>query len=337
MRVVVVGGGISGLIAGSAARRRGHAVTVLEPGELGGEFLAGGLKYVHSTPAMTALLDAYGIAHSDYLVQGGILLSGSVEKYPGVFKSMTPEQGAAIRHDHYLKTRRCAPSDFGERSMNDPGDGRQSRRALRLNFMELINSLATRKLEPDDGPLEVRKARLVGVQSAKNRVVIEDLVDKSGMGPRYLPYDYLVMTIPLWIAKSMCDFYVPEARAMILNVFTVKPIGLDQFVKWDYVYTPYTPGGAVHRVAPFAGMYMLEVNGDIDKSAQAAMSDIAWLFPGGYNLVGIKQGLKGHLLPLGDKVAWPSNVLGLGRYATWNPRSTIDTVLDEASGWFASR
>ena len=320
-RVVIVGGGLSGLLAAAALEGLGFKTQVLEPGKLGGEFTSGGLKYIHRTRAMVSLMEELEVPHSDYKVRGGILLSGQVEPYPAALRKMPKERAEEIRGDHYMKTRKHAPDSFGEKSMNDPTSGRGSRRALRCDIEDLINALVART--------KVRSTRLLAVESERNRIVVQDTHDPDELGPKYLPYDYLVLTLPLWVTRQISDFYVPESRAMLLNILTVRPEG-DPYVKWDYVYTPYTPADAVHRISPVDGLYSVEVNGSWEEKSRDALRDLAWLFPDGYYLEDVKAGLKGHLLPLGQKINWPANVVGVGRFAAWDPRSTADVALELA-------
>jgi hypothetical protein len=97
---------------------------------------------------------------------------------------------------------------------------------------------------------------------------------------------------------------------------------------FDYVYTPYTPADTVHRFSPNVGGYSVEANGILDRDR--LQSDLAFIFPDGYVLEGIKEGLKGHLLPLPESVVWPDNVAPLGRFACWDSRVTADIVLRDA-------
>lgn len=305
-RVLIVGGGVSGLLCSYVFRRkRKSEVYVLEPKALGGEFLAGGLKYIHHTDEMVDLFDELDIQYSNYSIRGGILLRGKVHPYPACFQGMAGEDAQRIQADHYRKTRKAEPGADAKTAMNDPASTKP-KNTLRCHFPDMIKALSRRA--------HVHPAGLLKVE--KNTALLTD--------GRTLEFDYLVLTIPLWIIKGCVRFFVPHGMAMRLNVARVKPTK-DKYAKWDYVYTPYTPAGAIHRFSPSASDYVAEVNGDLDRSKLD--SDLNFIFPEGWSLVDLKEGLKGHLLPLKNEAAWPANIAPLGRFAKWDSRATMDVTL----------
>lgn len=319
-RVVVIGGGMSGLIASYVMRRLRTQVLVIEPAELGGEFLAGGLKYIHHTLGMIHLCDELGVTYSDYAIQGGIMLRGEVHPYPKHLQTMPRAEASRIRADHYRKTRRTeADAESSATAMNDPA-AMKPRKAIRAHFPEMIRALAT-------GLLTMRTG-VSGIQSGA-------LNTTSGV---LVPFDFCIVTIPLWAVRRLAQFYVPEGVAMKLNVVQVNPVR-DRYVRWDYVYTPYTPADAVHRFSPSGNGYSVEINGSLDRLRM--QSDLNFIFADGWTIEKLNEGLKGHLLPLQTEPEWPNNIAPLGRFATWNPRSTMDVVLDEANDlaerWFGVR
>lgn len=307
-KVIVAGGGISGLVAGWAMK--GDAdVTVMEPGKPGGEFTAGGLKYIHRTDEMEDMFTQLAIPFSTYIVRGGILLRNQMYLYPQLFQHMHKEEARRIQQDHYRKTRRTQPGEHSDKAMNDPA-ATGPRRALRCDFETLIETLA-----------DVSDIHPSGVAKVDHRRNV--LFDMDGQPHKY---DYLVMTIPLWIIRRVVGFYVPEGAAMRLNVAQVSA-RKDQYAGFDYVYTPYTPADIVHRFSPSAGGYSAESNGELDRDA--LLSDLSFIFPDGYVLESVREGLKGHLLPLSESVEWPDNIAPVGRFAKWDSRSTTDTVLED--------
>lgn len=310
-KIIIVGGGISGLIA--SWYLSAHAdVEVFEPGEPGGEFLAGGLKYIHRTSDMEDMFDDLRIIHSAYIVRGGILLRGQLYLYPQLFDDLDPEEARRIQEDHYRKTRRTAPGDNAKRAMNDPA-ATGPRKALRCDFRELIDALI------DDA-----RPKTLGVKKVDHR---RNVLFDSENGVHH--YDFLIMTTPLWITRRLVSFRVPEGVAMKLNVAQVSSMR-DAYGSFDYVYTPYTPEDAVHRFSPRGAGYSVETNGDLDMDK--LRSDLAFLFPSGYSIENVREGLKGHLLPLKEQPDWPSNVAPLGRFATWDSRATTDVVLESLKG-----
>lgn len=308
-RIIIAGGGISGLIANWVLSDNAD-VTVLEPGRPGGEFTSGGLKYIHRTDEMEDMFDQLAVPYSKYIIRGGILLRGELYLYPQLFHDMPKSETCRIQQDHYRKTRHTDPGEHAVRAMNDPA-AVGPKRALRCDFEDLIDTL-------------VDVACIVRTGAVRVDVDRNVLFDMDGAVHRY---DYLVFTIPLWIIRKMVGFYVPEGIAMRLNVAQVH-IHRDRYLGFDYVYTPYTPADTVHRFSPNAGGYSVEANGVLDRDR--LQSDLAFIFPDGYVLEGIKEGLKGHLLPLSEPVVWPDNVAPLGRFAKWDSRSTADIVLQDA-------
>lgn len=309
-----MGGGISGLVAAYALSHYRATVRVLEPGRPGGDFAAGGLKYLNRTDAMASMLADIGCVYTNYTIQGGILLHGAVEPYPTCLKSMPRDRAARIQADHYRKTRRTEPDEFAARSMNDPEATAKARKALRTDHLQVIRALAGR-------------ASIL----PKRVDAIEPRSVATPEGERFA-FDFLVVTIPLWIVKRIALFAVPDALAMKLNLVQVEPRH-DPYAQWDYVYTPYTPEDLVHRISPREGGYSVEFNGswaDGDGVSDRLTSDLNFLFPDGWALHGVKRGLNGHLLPLDVQPAWPANTRPLGRFAQWDPRATTDVVLDSA-------
>lgn len=312
-RVVIVGGGMSGLVAAWVFQNVGAAVTVLEPRKAGGSFLDGGLKYIHRTDAMAEMLDTLGVISSAYIVQGGILLRGKVLPYPRALQEMTQDERDRIQLDHYRKTRRTTTDDVNmvRKSMNDPA-ATGSRRALKCDFEELIGALARRT--------NMINASIVEMDSRRHML-------KTNTGER-ITFDYMVTTLPLWIMQRLADFYVPDALAMALNVIQVTPRVDGPYSGFDYVYTPYTPADTIHRLSPALDGYSCESNGILDH--EQLQSDLQFIFPDGYVVEGVKEGLKGHLIPLAQPAEWPDHVAPLGRFAKWDSRATTDVTLDDA-------
>lgn len=306
-RVVIVGGGPSGLVSAHIFRRCGTSVKLLEPGKLGGEFLSGGLRYIHHTEEMERMLDRLEVAFSPYKVSGGIHLKGLVRPYPDHLWSLPQEDAQRIQTDHYRKTRRTLPDDPST-AMNDPAR-KGPRRALRCDFHEMIEALAS--------GLDI-------VDRGLKYITPDHIVLSNG---QMLEFDFLVVTIPLWLLRDMAPFYIPETVAARLNVAIVKP-RVDNYVQWDYVYTPYTPADCIHRFSPSGGGYEVEANGQLDHVGLE--SDLHFIFPDGFVIENVREGLKGHLLPLDAQPEWPFNIAPIGRFAKWDSRSTMDVALEDA-------
>jgi len=308
-KVLIVGGGVSGLICSYVFKKyRNVNVKIIEAEQVGGEFLAGGLKYIHRTDEMVSMFVDMDLVFSNYTVRGGIMLKETVQPYPACFQNMEKEKAERIQADHYRKTRLAEPGAHAKKAMNDPASTKP-RKALRTDFEVMIRELAKRA--------DVIRGCLQRVE--RNHVYLA-----SG---QVIPYDYLVLTIPLWIIRKCVNWYVPHGVAMRLNVIKVVP-KRDKYARWDYVYTPYTPADAVHRFSPQGAGYAVEVNGDLDHSK--LQSDLSFIFDEGWYIKNVKEGLKGHLLPLEQETEWPENIAPLGRFAKWDSRSTMDVALRDS-------
>lgn len=308
-KVLIIGGGISGLICANVFSKYGVEITVYEPGEVGGEFLAGGLKYIHHTSMVEKFFDDVGVLWGDYRIRGGILLRGEVRKYPQFLKDIDKSDAVRIQNDHYRKTRRTEPGDFGAQAMNDPANSK-STKALRCDFAELISVLANK--------CNIVKASLIKVIA--NKAYFNNATFKE--------FDYIVYTIPLWVIKRVTDYELPDAVAMRLNIAVVKSIR-DIYASWDYVYTPYTPSDCIHRLSSDDDGYAVEANGELDE--RKLHSDLNFLFKDGWHMLRLIKDLKGHLLPIEGKMELPKNVALLGRFAAWEPRMTVDVTLERAT------
>lgn len=137
------------------------------------------------------------------------------------------------------------------------------------------------------------------------------------------PVDFVVETRPLWESR----FIESEAVAATLNLVPIVA-GADRYMKWDVVYTPFTPANSIHRIYHSGSGYICECAGAVREHALA--SDLNFLFPEGWHLDGPIHATSGALLPLHTKPTWPTNVRPLGRYAQWDDRMSIARVIRDA-------
>lgn len=330
MRVVIIGAGVAGLIANYVAKQHKHtSPIVLEPGRVGGEWLSGGLRYLHASDEMKSMIIDIGGVFTQYTVMGGIHLRGKVEAYPDVLRGMPTEAAKRIQQDHYRKTRQTEPDpSFSGKSMNDP-EATGARLALRCDASDVVERLQRQAFVQRDAVAKVEPAEITATSGA------------------VYPYDYLIWTAPLWAAQRAMFFRLPDALAIRLNVVYIEPHKIvagggekvpgalkDPYSQWDYIYTPYTPDGLIHRIYPFEDGYACEFNGawpeGDERITVGLTSDLNFLFPNGWAIRRVAKGLNGHLLPLEREPAWPAHIQPLGRFAQWDPRATADVVLERA-------
>lgn len=312
---------MSGLVASYVFKKRFPSiqVVILEPDEVATDFLSRAPKYVRYNSDTVSLFEDLDLLYSEYTIRGGVLLEGRVRKHHKSFSSMSEQRVALINSDFYRKTRKSEGDPQAVRRAMSDAEAVKPRCAIRCYFPDFVSSLATRAT--------IKRASVVGIKAEDNEVIIA--------GGKKIGYDFLVLTRPLWEIKEVASFYVPSAIAMQLSVANILPMK-DVYPQWDYVYTPYTPAGVVHRIVPNGGGYSVEASGNFDRVG--FISDLNFLFGDGYSVEGIRTGMNGYLLPLSSKPQWPANVAPLGKYAKWNSKATVDTSMKDAAGlldrWF---
>lgn len=311
-KILIIGGGVSGLVANHVLSEAGADCTILEPGKPGGEFTAGGLKYIHKTDGMEQLFEALDVPYSVFTVRGGIYLRGNMYMFPEGLEAFSKRERYRIQADHYTKTRRTEPGRDASKAMNDPA-ALGSRRALRCDFQQMIDELS------DPAMANIVEAGAARLDHRRNVVI--DSKQQAHM------FDYCVVTVPLWILRRIATFSVAEGAAMRLNIAEVT-VPRDPYAGFDYVYTPYTPADVVHRFSPAGARYSVEANGELDH--EGLLSDLNFIFPDGHSVERITEGLKGHLLPLPDSFKWPDNIAPIGRFAKWDSRATTDVTLEDS-------
>lgn len=314
-KVVIIGGGVSGLVASWVFNQCGADVRLFEPGPKGRGFLSGGLKYFVRTDDMVRIVNDLGLAFSVQSVRGGIFLQGQVRPYPKHLREVGQARAQRIREDHYRKTRGVEPTGFAVKSMNDPFSA--TRKALACDLDEFIKRLSGYKSHCHVSEM------VTSVNSSARRVYTAEGASWN--------FDYLVVTAPLWIARRLLDFPLPDGMARKLNVVDVDSIGSDPYARWDYVYTPYTPENMVHRLSPHDGGYSVEFNGEWSDSTSGRLrNELNFLFGNAWALNDVKKGLPGHLIPLESDPEYPPWIAPLGRFAAWDPRATTDKTLSDA-------
>lgn len=149
----------------------------------------------------------------------------------------------------------------------------------------------------------------------KNNIVVKAKPDIS--------YDLHIATLPLWKYKIPGS---SDAMCVDLNLVPVNTIK-EPYIKWDIVYTPFTPGETIHRLYHNNDGYICEFSGV--KNEESLASDLNFLFPEGWCLNGDIKTTYGHFLPIPTDPEWPKGVIPIGKFSKWNESITITQVIKD--------
>jgi hypothetical protein len=308
---IIIGGTIEGLFASYVLAEHGQESVILEPGEFCKDFLRKGMKYIFRSNELVEILYDLDIAYSEYMMKGGILLSGEIKNYPQILDTLDLHRIRKIQIDHFRKTRKAFSRSVGRTLMNDYGMKKTTRCALKLNFENLVKTM----IENSD----IIKNNAIKINSKESIVELDD--------GNTIEYERLISTIPLWKMKRISDFYIPESIAMSLNLIYIASFQKTEFDKWDFVYTTYTPKMAIHRISSSTNCCVIEANGNWDDIKNDVLEDLAFLFPDGFYFQEVVENTKGHIIELKEKIKWPNNIFPLGRFTQWNPSVTTNSSL----------
>lgn len=323
MRVVILGGGISGLLAAHVLRK--HKPTLLEAQpKLGGNYTAGGLKYIRRTARFEALLGELDIHRTLYQPKGVLYFDGQLHPHPSWLMEQPGWGRRAIQSAHWVKTRGLETS-VSDTCMNDPaGEGADV--AMRCDHALLLLNLCG-------------SASMAGAELATG-VRVEHVSSESVVcSDRMVPYDRMVTTAPLSVMSRLAPWAgLPAPKPNDLSIMDLEDAGMST-VQWDYMYTPTLP--TISRISPThrpgkPQAYQVEAPGCPDPRMMfnEAVEAISHAVGGSkLEVMGDVRVIPGHLKPLNNPVAWPESWLPLGRFAEWEPRATAEKVLDKVSLW----
>lgn len=333
MRVVILGGGISGLLAAWVFRE--HKPIVLEAGRaLGGSFNSGGLKYIRHTEAFRRLLVELEVEATVYRPRGGLLLAGGftmggeyirgtqlVDHVP--YMSALPEETRLeLQRRHWERTRGTL-AGFKATCMNDP-TGEGDAEALHFNYTALVAGI-TEAVEKSGGEFRLG-ARVTDIIDPHREVWCD------GPAGSHLAYDLLITTLPLGAMKNiLAAADLPEGKVQTCTVGHISSGSLPRDLaemgaaKYNYIYTPFNR--VFHRLSrdpENPERWQAEATGRPDlKDFQEALGY-------GARVPMMLTNLPGHLLPLDREPQWPAGIVPLGRFAEWDTRSTAEKTLDRA-------
>jgi hypothetical protein len=287
----VSGGDIVGLISAHLCRVRGHSVVLVERSMvLGQSAYLPTFKYLERTNEVLALLDGLGVVYGEYTLATGLLERGSVATCPRKVSD-------AVHHAHWRKTRLTA-MPAGVVGLADP-EVSSKRYAVSFDWRDLVKRLSA------------------------GLTVVHD------MGTLASTVDLVFETLPLWESRMAKQEGSRDAMAVALSMLPVRA-SKDRYLRWDVVYTPHTPGGAIHRL--YHGEengYVCEFSGVV--SEDAVMSDLNYLFPDGWHVDGSISTTSGKLVELQERPAWAPNTRPIGRVAQWDESISVTRVIREVA------
>lgn len=303
--------------------------------DLGGEYLSGGLKFLHATPVMREfVMEIMNMPAHVEKVNGAIAWERELHQHPEFFWNV-PDLGRSIQRHYWKKTRGLMPrqpwilskSTFENVCMNDPW---RYRNEVKLVPQGGIGSLI-RNMES-----RILQNRIHFEYQDIDSLFVQDVTRDS---------DFVVFTIPLKILGEAYGFK-PKFEYKPLNITRFYITGGDWPLWMDYIYVP-SDKYVFHRISFFRDdshrlAMDVEVNGDTKDSfepfdhevlCQDVAKFINQFFPfmeyvfSEDHLIPVK----GHLQNDPAKFEIPKNVFLLGRYAQWDSRVTFDKVLEGAT------
>lgn len=284
-KIVIIGAGISGLLAADRLRRLGVEATVLSD-EVGGAFMAGGPRFFRATDAVVELMADLKVASSKFFVSSGVVLRGRTFRFPN-------DLGKEDRDNVQTKLfRKMTLTDPWKRTIRE-ASSKRSKTLVRCCESELFRKLAAR------AKIRIGTAR---------KITSNEVLTDSGK----LYFDFLIVTIPIWDLAGMVDFEVQEAFGTKLTVARIVPIK-DPFVRFDLVFCPFTPEDFIFRITVDGDGWIAEATGDPD--FLRLQGDANFLFPDGYFIDWVRGDLSGSVVTLSGRTVWPDNIAPVGRYA----------------------
>jgi len=302
---IIVGAGPTGVIAAGTLRawKPDYKVAVVEPGQLMGSLLEGGLRYLRAHEDVLDLLSALRLKYDTTPVRGGVLLAHSARVVPYPEGLDRTQRGAAQRL-HYHKTRGTLIGFNPNTTMNFGGAPVER---VNVCFRSLVESCLRRS--------DLFRLKATGIGG--NGVTLED-------GTRLTAQKGVISTIPLFTLLQIQG--VPAVDCPLLSqrwttVLTVGSLSLFDVSPWDYIYTPWLL--AINRISKLPnGEIQLELNSQTSADWTA---DLRYLQG---RAVSDERALPGYIAGPEWRSWKPAKGLTLlGRYAAWEPRFTVDQAV----------
>lgn len=311
--IAIIGGGITGMAAALLLRKEGHSVKIFSD-SLGGDFNAGGLKYIHCTYHTERFFNnVLNLSYKIRKIVGTLYIDDNLHLFPEYLRENVVN-GIRIQQGHWNKTRGNKEHfnmDF--RCMNNPWAKNRKELALecKSDFVHHMKHLVEDSEEPEISFIQTR-------------------IDKDKFMELKKQYDYVIYTIPY----KVC-FPVKENGMKILNVlkFTIPFDYIKVMYKfwWDYIYFPEL-FYFFHRIYKQYKVPEICVETNIDLNTSQTLEEVKAQVQNWFSLeyridieYDSKVSLKGHVIT--NKVKDYENVFFLGRFAEINSRITFDNVL----------
>lgn len=337
MDIAIIGGGITGLASAFLLSKSGHNVVIYSD-KLGGDYLKGGLKYIHYTEHVKNLLDMLGIDYGIRKINGAVLTNNAdVKGFPEyLYYSNNNLYTSFLQHSYWVKTR--GEKDFDSRCMNEPWNYRVEL-ATTFGDYDINPEIVVESLVDYTQNLTFRK----GYVRASDILSLID--DKE--------FDKIIYTIPLGILLQSFytkydiyfDVFYDNQKLYIDRFECTEDYNLNK-VWWDYLYLPGDELFCYHRISKHKLGFDAEYNGKNKLNDLMAMDLMRVTFRNFMeNEYGINKeaitfnkknniSLKGHIKKDFDvkkinKMLDNNNILLLGRFAEWDKRITFDKVLEK--------
>lgn len=322
MRIIVVGSGISAMVASWAARA--HDLTCWSPsGRFGGQFGAGPFRLVRATDNFCAMLDQLELIYEPFETQPGMLVKpGQVLPLPDAYAAINRTLRDQIRKEYAFKYGGSANSGMPEPELVPTA-------ALDFDYAHF-----TKAIEADT---DIERGRLQRVDI--DRKVATFLRDFREI---QVPFDAMIVACPM---LALSNAFHPISMAPELPSHSTAPVGLvhvatpdsrgetiDELVGFDAIWTPITPRRALMRMSHVSFGYVCEFRNDA--SAEELQEDLAFALPLGHDVVKIERGLRGNVVAGQNTGKLPANVYAAGPHAT-GKMNTPDTTLDRMMELFA--
>lgn len=318
MKIAIIGAGVSGLAAATYLIRNNIDVDIYSK-DLGGEYLSGGLKYIHSTDSVNRFFDKIlKLNYSIEKVVGSILLGSDVELYPEFFHK-NPLDGFHIQKSYWIKTR-GTEDGFNVNCMNEP---------WMSNKIDL-------KVIPDGGISRMVDHMKFLVEDNAN-IIKKKLTDED-ISIIIHEYDFVIYTIPIshMVKLSAMEGALDESSKKLHIGIVDVPRSIMRKIWFDYMYIP-SGNYATHRISKsFDNKLHFETNGE-NYFEGWLTEDLKQLHEllnlGNPDYKELTIPIKGQILKSANEEVQDKldenfpNVIRLGRYAEWDRRITFDDVI----------